>query len=127
MASQAHRALILSGLVYPGVGQIVLKNYTRGMMWSLIVTLALVALLVDFVRVGVAVIRGCETATSMLDVTMIPQAARSVCGLREAVLLLGILGLVVLLWGCAAVDAYFLGRRIDRKDHPRQDQGQASV
>ena len=112
----AVRGAFLSGLVYPGAGQIALKRYGRGIAFALAVTVGLIALLVRIVQDGLAVIDGCESADSLFDISLLPQTALGVFGLRELLVILGLLAAVILLWAMSALDAYVIGRRMDAAD-----------
>jgi len=108
--SKAAFALLLSGLVLPGLGQIYLKRYLRGIIFMTVVTAGL------FVMIAMVSLAALEPLQTLLmkggDIDL-----QAVFRLTIRSFLYGphynkaILLFVVLSWGFAAVDAYRIGRK----------------
>ncbi len=111
--SRAIKGALVSALVFPGLGEILLKSYCRGIVLATM-TLACIAAIV-----GVAVQRAQEvldflvTADGAVDLDAVSEAveaAASGAGSRVAQVALLLLGLC---WVVSVVDAYRIGRELD--------------
>jgi len=111
--NKAIKGAVLSGLVLPGLGQLVLKHYLRGGV-LLLASLACLALLVE---------QATERATAILAKVDLTNAAIDPVALLHSVdqtggdssgSLVGVASLVLMvLWLGGTVDAYLLGRKED--------------
>ena len=110
------RGMLLSGLVYPGLGQLILGRMTSGVILVVIATVTLVALIYRFVqRVYGLVDRILPLlAENALDIAklkeMLAQDGAGGWGL-EKFCLIGLVGC----WLIAIGHAYFVGKKIDRQ------------
>ena len=110
------RGMLLSGLVYPGLGQLILGRMTSGVILVVIATVTLVALIYRFVqRVYGLVDRILPLlAENALDIAtlkeMLTQDGAGGWGL-EKFCLIGLVGC----WLIAIGHAYFVGKKIDRQ------------
>lgn len=103
------KAALLSGLVFPGVGQVYLGRRRRG--WALIVS---VILLFVYLVIHITVLAYREIAAAAakgvaIDITALQKA---VTASSDTVTTAG-LALLVLIWLAAIIDAYMAGERLE--------------
>ena len=108
--SKAAFALLLSGLVLPGLGQIYLKRYLRGIILMTVVTAGL------FVVTTMAALAAAEPLQTVLikggDIDLQAVVSLMVRSLLHGPLYNEVVLLCVLFsWGFAAVDAYRIGKK----------------
>ena len=112
---ESTRGLLLSGLVYPGLGQLVLGKVTTGVLFMLLTTAAFFVFIYRIVQRGVRVIDEILPllANNKIDVnTLNEQLSRDYAGGwgAETISLIGIAGC----WLAAMVHAYFVGKKMDQ-------------
>lgn len=111
--SNALKGALLSGLVLPGLGQIVLKKYRRGLAFVTAVSVGMALLMVKVYQTAMAIVEKAGPAADSMDLN------RMVTSTNQAVAEAGTLGyqlalaLIVIAWVFGAVDAYFVGRKLD--------------
>jgi len=109
----AVKGILLSGLVLPGLGQVVLKSYRRGIVLILSVLAAFITIVVSAARQALAVLEKVESQGGRVDMESITQAATQATTTADQ-LLLNLAGLVIVIcWFVSMVDAYTTGRKID--------------
>lgn len=114
--SKALKGVLLSGLILPGLGQIVLKQYMRGVAFIVAVMVGLAVIMLKAAQTAMAIVEKSGPATENLDVNQMMTAT------NQAIAEAGTLGynlalaLIVLAWLFGAVDAYFVGRKLDRAE-----------
>ena len=105
------KAAILSGLVFPGMGQIFLKHYKRAVV-IIVGTLAGMALIiVEAVQLGLAIMEKIMSEGGAIDMETISAAATQAVN-SLFTFNLGFL-LIILFWSIGTVDAYRLGKKKD--------------
>lgn len=108
--------MLLSGLVYPGVGQLTLGSVASGIVFIILATAGLIVLIYRFVQRAFHVIDQLSPllADNRLDVTTLNETlsrdSEAGWGL-ETISLIVIAGC----WLGAIVHAYFVGKKIDLK------------
>lgn len=114
--TKAGQGALLSGLVLPGLGQIVLKHRLRGAL-LLLASLACLAVVVwQAIAQATAVMAQLDLGNPALDPTALMQSL-SQAGADSAGALAGIASWALLvLWLGGTVDAYLLGRKEDQRD-----------
>ena len=111
----------MSALVFPGLGQIVLKHYKRGIALALTVLLSLVVVAVKALRQAFAILEKIEAQGRIIDMSTISRAAAEASTTSDNLVYnLGLL-LIILLWVIGIVDAYRLGRGKDLEEHPTSE------
>ncbi len=115
--NNALKGALLSGLVLPGLGQVVLKHYKRGIVLMLAVSAGLLFIVVKATRQALAVLEKIDSEGGMIDMSTIlnavAQATASFNGLSLNLLLL----LVMICWFYSIVDAYRIGKKMDSEEH----------
>ena len=113
--SNAWKGLLFSGLVLPGSGQIILKHRLRGVMFLLAAVVGLVVLIVKASRIALDIVEQTTPALNNFDIDQIFSAANQAVVQVETGGFSFALLIVVVAWLGSAVDAYFVGLRIDRQ------------
>lgn len=113
--SNALKGALLSGLVLPGLGQIVLKQYRRGMLIMLAVFASLSVIVVETVQQALAILEQIELQGDAIDMTAISNAAARESVQSGGVALNLLLLFVIVCWVAGTIDAYRLGKRKDRE------------
>ena len=113
--NNAVQGLLLSGLVLPGLGQMVLKHYFRGVVFMLASLCGLIILSVDAIRIMTELANTVAAHLDMMDIDRIMVTLNE----RLAEISMRSMGLVllviVLAWIVSMVDAYRIGRRMDEQ------------
>ena len=111
--SKALKGALLSGLGCPGLGQMVMRHYLRGVVLALAFSTGLTMVTIKAVRTTMDIIEKSGAATGNLDInqmlntTQRAMADADTLGYKLAVLL------IVSTWIIGIADAYLLGRRLD--------------
>ena len=111
--SKALKGALLSGLGFPGLGQMVMRHYLRGVVLALAFSTGLTMVTIKAVRTTMDIIEKSGAATGNLDInqmlntTQRAMADADTLGYKLAVLL------IVSTWIIGIADAFLLGRRLD--------------
>lgn len=109
------KGALLSGLIFPGLGQIALKRYPRGIALMLVVMSALIVMIVTAVQQAYAVLESIEAAGGTPDSETIRQAAEHAAAAPGSALIPAMALLIVICWVVGVIDAYRIGRQKDRE------------
>ena len=114
--TNAIKGALISGLVFPGLGQIVLRHYKRGAVIIGTVLLLLVAVIVKAVQHALAILEKIEGAGGVIDInTIVDTAGQATTNSSSTTV--GILTvLLVVCWIAGVIDAYGIGRNKDIKE-----------
>ena len=107
------KAALLSGLVLPGLGQVVLKHYKRGaaLMGAFIATL--MAILIIAVQQASTILEKIDIEGGAIDIDTISNAASQASTTSENYILKLLSWLLIFCWVIGVVDAYRIGRKKD--------------
>jgi len=111
----------LSGLVFPGLGQIVLRHYKRGIALAVIALLSLSVIVLKALRQAFAILETIEAQGLVIDMSTISSAAAEASTEFDTLVYNLVLLLIILVWFIGIVDAYRLGRRKDLEEHSSSD------
>ena len=105
------KAALLSGLGFPGLGQIFLKLYKRAAVIILGTLAGLAIIIMEAVQVGLAIMEKIESSRAAINIGTIWDAARQ----AAAGILMMNLGfvLLILFWVIGTYDAYKMGKEKD--------------
>jgi hypothetical protein len=117
--NNAMKGLMLSGMVFPGLGQVVLKRYKRGIALMLAVLACLVMLTVEAIERALVILEKIEATGEIIDLAQITDAATQATTSSANWILNGIFLLIVLIWIAGSVDAYRIGKQKDQLEHKR--------
>ena len=114
--SKALKGALLSGLVFPGLGQIVLKSYLRGVAFILAAVIGVAVVMIKAAQTAMAIVEKSGPVAGNLDINQMMHTTRQAVaeagttGYKLAVLL------ILFAWLIGMVDAYLLGRRLDLQE-----------
>jgi hypothetical protein len=107
------KGALLSGLLYPGSGQLKLKRYGRGIALILIVTGSMCIFFVKALNKAFAVIDKLQSDGGLIDMTAISKAATQASTASNDLIMNFCLWLMVICWIFGIVDAYLIGKKMD--------------
>jgi flagellar biosynthesis protein FlhB len=110
------KGAFLSGLVFPGLGQIVLKHYRKGAFLIFIVVSSLVMFVSVAVREAMAVLEKIQANGGLIDSETIARTANQITTNQASLLLNLLLLFMIFCWIFGIIDAYRIGRRKDIED-----------
>jgi len=111
--SNALKGALLSGLVLPGLGQIVFKQYRRGIVIMLAVFTCLSVIVVKTVQQALDILEKIELQGAAIDMTAISNAATRESVHSGGVMLNLFLLFLLVCWVAGTIDAYRIGKRKD--------------
>jgi len=114
--SNSLKAALLSGLVFPGIGQVVLKRYRRGVVLMLIVLACLFIIVAKAVQQAFSILKQIELAGGTINVDAILNVATQSSTNSDSLLFNSILLLIIVCWILGVVDAYRIGKKRDLEE-----------
>ena len=105
---QSVKGALLSGLVLPGLGQLVLKAYVRGAVLIAAVLACLYVVVSEVARITAEVLQGGTIPDSQALAAQVNASPGAALANAASLLLLA-------LWIGAVIDAFVLGRKLDRQ------------
>ena len=102
-----------SGLVFPGLGQVVLKHYKRGAVIMLMVLVSMSVVVVKAVHSALAILEGIELESGAISMSTISNAANQAPTTSGSLTINLVLLLTILCWIFGVVDAYRIGKEKD--------------
>ena len=109
------KGALLSGLVFPGLGQVVLKRYWRGFVLMLTVMACLYVMIVTAVQQAYAILDTIETQGGSPDSDTISRAAAQAAAASDSPVITVASLLIIACWIIGIVDAYRIGKQKDLK------------
>ena len=106
------KGVLWSGLIFPGLGQVVFKHYKSGIALIFTVFASMVVVVFKAVQQAFVVLEKIELEGGVIDFKTITDAATQVSSSDSAVYNLG-LSLIVVCWVIGIVDAYRIGKKKD--------------
>jgi len=107
------KGALLSGLVFPGLGQVMLKHYKRGAVLMLAITATLLAVLIKAVQQAFTILEKIESESGGIDMSTISSAATQASTTSDSLTFKLLLWLTIFCWVIGIVDAYRIGRKKD--------------
>ncbi len=107
------KGAFLSGLIFPGLGQIVLKHYKRGAVIMLTVLVSLSVVVAKAVQHALAILEKIESEGGAISMSTISNAATQASTTSGSLTFNLVLLLVTLCWIIGVVDAYRIGKKKD--------------
>ena len=118
--SNALKGALLSALVFPGLGEVLLKSYVRGIAFVVVSLAYLVTIVGKAVRQAQAVLDAIQTGDGgAIDLGTISKAANEAVTGTESRLAHAALLLLALCWVGSIADAYRIGRKADAEGADR--------
>ena len=110
------KAALLSGLVFPGVGQIVLKYYTRGIALILAVIVSLIIIIIKAEQIALGVLQKIESEGGVIDTQTISDAANRAVTASDSLIIKSAFFFIVICWVIGIIDAYMAGKKMDKQE-----------
>ncbi len=107
------KGALLSGLIFPGLGQVALKHYKRGavIMLTVIVSMAVIAL--KAVQHALAILEKIELEGGIISMNTILNATTQASANSGSLTYNLLFVLISVCWIIGTVDAYIIGKRKD--------------
>jgi hypothetical protein len=110
------KGALLSGLVFPGLGQIALKRYWRGFALMLAVMAGLYIMIVTALQQAYIILDRIEAEGGMPDSDTISQAAAQAAAASDSPLITAVSVLIIVCWIVGIVDAWRIGKQKDLEE-----------
>jgi hypothetical protein len=107
------KGAFLSGLILPGLGQIVLKHYKRGAAIMLTVLVSLSVIVVKAVQDALAILEKIELEGGAISMSTIANAASQASTNYSSFMFNLVLAWMIFCWIIGVIDAYIIGRKKD--------------
>ena len=107
------KGAFLSGLVFPGLGQVVLKHYKRGAVIMLTVLVSLSVIVIEAVQKAFTILEKIESEGGTIDMNTISNAATQASTTSDSFIFNFVLLLIIFCWIIGVVDAYRIGKKRD--------------
>jgi hypothetical protein len=102
-----------SGLIFPGLGQVVLKHYKRGAVIMLMVLIGISVVVVKAVQSALAILEEIDLGSGAISMSTISNAATQASTTSGSLTINLVLLLTILCWIFGVVDAYRIGKEKD--------------
>jgi hypothetical protein len=116
--TQALKGALLSGLVYPGLGQLVLKRYRRGAAFIVAASAGLTIIVLQAVQRAMQILAQFDPTREVPDTNRIMQLLHDSGTPKQSLIYHLALLLLVGGWLYSTVDGYIIGRQLDRAGQP---------
>ena len=110
------KGALLSGLVFPGLGQVFLKYYRRGLFLMFTVLICMTVMVGKAVQYALAILEKVEMGGGIPDMATIMETASQAAATSDNTLFNLAVLLVILCWLFSIVDAYRMGKKRDLPD-----------
>ena len=107
------KGAVLSGLIFPGLGQVALKYYKRGVIIMLTVLVSLAIIVVKVAQLALAILEKIELEGCAININTISDTVTQVSSNSGDLTLNFFLFLIIACWIIGIVDAYRIGRKKD--------------
>jgi hypothetical protein len=109
--SHAFKGALLSGLVFPGLGQVALKHYKRGIALILMVSAGLSVIIVQTIQQTFTIFEKVESGGGAMDMSTILNAVTQGSKSSGSFIFNIASGLIIVCWIFGIIDAYRIGRK----------------
>lgn len=110
-----YKGVLISGLLYPGLGQITLKKYKRGIVLILVTTICILAFVMSATQMTFTVLEKIQAEGGIIDMETISNAAvQTVAGADSGIMTFSLL-LIIVAWIIGIIDAYLIGKKMDNE------------
>ena len=113
--TNALKGALLSGLVLPGLGQILLRRYTRGLVIVFVVLSSLAVMVLKASQMAYSIVEKMELESRGIDMQAITDAATQAAATSDNRTFNYCLVLIIVTWLFSIVDAYMIGKKMDAR------------
>ena len=107
------KGAFLSGLIFPGLGQVILKHYKRGAVLMLTVLVSLSVIVIKAVQQAFAILEKIQSEGEAISMSTISNAATQAATTSRSLIFNLVLLLIIFCWIIGVVDAYRIGKKKD--------------
>lgn len=111
------KGALLSGLVFPGVGQIILRCYMRGIVMILAVIIGLIVIIVKAEQIATGILAKIESQGGAIDTQTISDAATQAVTASDSLIIKTAFFLIIICWVISIIDAYRIGKTMDKPEN----------
>ena len=112
--NNALKGALLSGLGFPGLGQIVLKHYKRGFALMIVVLGSVLAIAVEAIQKAFTIVEKI-TSGGAVDMSKITEAATQPSIASESLTAKLAFFIIIVFWNIGVIDAYIIGKKKDNQ------------
>jgi hypothetical protein len=112
--THAIKGVLLSGLVFPGVGQLAQQHHGRGMVLMLAVLVAMGALVLESVQIALRAVDQLALTSAPPDLPTLFSIASRAVAQTDGRIASTAFAVIIGCWLVAVIEAYISGRRLDR-------------
>jgi uncharacterized membrane protein YGL010W len=113
------KGALLSGLIFPGAGQLWLKHYIRGSALILAVSACSAVVVMKAAQQAFTILGKIEAEGDAIDMAAILSSASQASATSDDFMTKSALSVLVLCWIIGIVDAYIMGRKKDLADQAK--------
>jgi hypothetical protein len=110
------KGAFLSGVVFPGLGQIILKHYKRGIALMLTVLASLLVIVVKGVQQALTILEKINSEGGTINMSTISNIATQASTTFDSLIFNFVLLLMIFCWVIGVVDAYRIGKKKDLEE-----------
>ena len=110
------KGALLSGVVFPGLGQIILKHYKRGIALMLTVLASLLVIVVKAVQQALTILEKINSEGGTINMSTISNIATQASTTFDSLIFNFVLLLMIFCWVIGVVDAYIIGKKKDLEE-----------
>lgn len=114
--NNSQKGALWSGLVFPGLGQVVLKHYKRGAVIMLAVLAGLSVIVVEAVKKAFIILEKIASEGGTIDFNTILDAASQASTNSDSLIFGSAVLLITFCWIIGVVDAFRIGRKKDLEE-----------
>ena len=111
--NNALKGALLSGLVFPGLGQIILKQYKRGTALMITAFASMIVFVVNATQQAFKILENVDLESGAIDFDTISKAATQASNTSDSLMSNFALLLLLFSWIFGIVDAYRIGKKRD--------------
>lgn len=108
------KGALLSGVIFPGLGQLWLKRYLLGATLIVAVCVAMALVLAKAAHQALAMVEKAEAEGGTVDLVAVLDAASRASSAASDATTKGAMAVVLLCWVVGVVDAYLAGKKGER-------------
>jgi len=110
------KGAFFSGLVFPGLGQILLRKYKRGIAFILAVIVSLVVIIANATQQAMSILEQTNLQGGNVDINAVSDAADKAVHTSSSLIIQFGLIVILLCWIMGTIDAYRIGRKKDLEE-----------
>ncbi len=110
------KGALLSGLVFPGAGQIALNQKARGIIMICIIIACFCVIIAKGTQIALAILQKFEAEGGVIDIQTISVASSSAVAASDSYVMQGGILLIIFCWIFGIIDAYRIGNKMDQQE-----------